>query len=203
MHRRVWLLVAGLAALSLALGTGGFSAAELERGLTVNVVDDPADGHVGIEYLAAPATVEYGSNDGEGADPRGEVNLLTLRNNLGDPAWFTVRVSDPPAGPPMLGGPADSTFELGGQDGVASGERVHLEVPVVCAGNADRETWTLYITAEWDGVTGELTREATIECEKRTPPGPPENPGGPPAENGEEENEGANGNKDRGGGPKN
>jgi hypothetical protein len=40
MNRRVWLLVAALAALSLAMGTGGFSAAELDRGVSVSVAED-------------------------------------------------------------------------------------------------------------------------------------------------------------------
>jgi hypothetical protein len=39
MHRRVWLLVAAFAALSLALGTGGFSAATMDRGVHVSVAD--------------------------------------------------------------------------------------------------------------------------------------------------------------------
>jgi hypothetical protein len=169
MNRRIWLLVAALAALSLAFGTGGFSAAELNRGLSVSVADDPADGYVGIEYIASPATVEYGSNDASGEDSRQKVHLLTLRNNLVDSVYYTVRVQDPTQAPPKLRGNSGPTYELGGQTGVGRGERVRLSAPVVCAGNADQETWTLHITAESDGVTGELTREVTIECEKRTP----------------------------------
>lgn len=186
MDRRVWLLVAAFAALALAFGTGGFSAAEIDRGVTVNVVDDPAEGYVGIEYLADPVTVTYGSNDRQGEDPRHSVHLLTLRNNLDDPVRFTVTVEDPTSAPPKLSGDADS-YELGGATGVARGGTVHLSVPVVCAGDTDRETWALQVTADWGGVVGELTRDVTVECEKRAPrtDEPSETPGDSPGGDGE------------------
>lgn len=178
MHRRVWLLVAAFAALSLALGTGGFSAASMDRGVNVAVVEDPADGYVGLEYHPDRVLVEYGSNDAEGNDPREKVHLLTLRNNLAGPVSFTVVVEDPTAVPPKVkrsnGG--RTTYDLGTLD---PDDSVTLQVPVVCAANGPTETWTLHVTADGEGVLGELTREVTVDCERRQTATPTAEDGAP------------------------
>jgi hypothetical protein len=172
MRRRVWLLVAVLTALLLAFGTGGFSAAQVDRAVQVSVAEDP-NGYVGITYLPDSVRVPYGSTDGQGNDPRSEVHVLTIENNLDDRMALTVVVTDSSGGPPKLensrGGEAE--YDLGGFD---PGESALLDIPVVCAANGATETWQLRITAHGGDIDAILTREVTIECRpphtpKKTP----------------------------------
>jgi hypothetical protein len=88
MHRRIWLLVAVFAVLALTLGTSGFSAASIDRGIAVNVADDE-DAYVGLadpgahgnhpdwmppEYSAETPVTENDST----------ARLFVVRNALGE-----------------------------------------------------------------------------------------------------------------------
>jgi hypothetical protein len=162
MDRRVWLLMATFAALALALGTGGFSAAELDRGVQVSVVED-GDAFVGI-HSQDSITIPYGSNDEQGNDGGAEVQLMTLENNFGEPMTFDVTVHDPTSTPPNLGQGSDGydSFTLDATDGPRG-----VSFPVVCAAAGGSETWTVSITARSPGVTAEIDRSVTIECVKQ------------------------------------
>jgi len=160
MNRRIWLLVAAFAALSLAFGTGGFSAAELDRGVQVSVAEDE-DAFVGIHGQDS-ITISYGSNDEQGNDRREVVQLLALENNFGEPMTFDVTVHDPTSTPPNLGQGSDGydSFTLDATDGSRG-----VSFPVVCAAaNGGSETWTVSITGQSQGVTAEIDRSVTIEC---------------------------------------
>lgn len=166
MNRRVLLLVAVAAAGVMAVGTGGFSAATLERGVQVNIADRPATGLVGVTYHPDSVSVEYGSNDMNGSDPREPVRLLTLQNNLGRRVAFTVVIEDSRRAPPKLknvpsGGRLTRNLGM-----VNPGKSVDLRVSIVCAAN-EGETWDLRIIAVGEDGTihVRLTREVTINCE--------------------------------------
>jgi hypothetical protein len=99
MDRRVWLLVATFAALALAFGTGGFSAAELDRGVSVAVVDHE-DAFVG---LADPGSQGTRPDWPDEWSPREEpvtvenqrVALFGVYNRFGDTTLrVTARVPD-------------------------------------------------------------------------------------------------------------
>ncbi|WP_439027423.1 hypothetical protein [Haloarchaeobius sp. DT45] len=63
MNRRLVLLaMAGVAVLVFATGTGGFSSSALDRGLTVNVVDDQR-AYVGFEQSVEETVVEPDVNE--------------------------------------------------------------------------------------------------------------------------------------------
>jgi len=157
------ILVAAFAALSLALGTGGFSAAQVDRGVSVSVVDDE-HAFVGI-HVQDSISVPYGSNDGNGSDGRERVQVMALENNFGEPLTVDVTVYEQSSQPPQLGKGSDGhdSFTLDPNDGTHG-----VSFPVVCANaNGGSETWTVSVTARTGGVTAVMDRAVRIECVKQ------------------------------------
>jgi hypothetical protein len=142
-RRRLALVVALAAALVTATGTGGYTAAEADRGVNVAVVNDP-NGLLGVEKRV----------NGCGNQPR-----LHVTNNLGQDVEVSATVVD------SLGvhvqPPSPSSVTLTELDPEAN-----IKANVVPPGppTAIDQAITLNVTAVGSGVRIELTRTVTVEC---------------------------------------
>lgn len=176
--RRLALVVAVVCATALAAGTGSFSAASLDRGVSVDVADNPAEGIVGIENAPATVDVAFGAGPNPGAEPAGAsavgggetVRLLTLRNNLDTSVEYRVAVAEDGHSPPT----ADRVWLADGSSDdsavVDSGDAVDVLADIDCA-NQPAETWTVAVTVLADGFEGHVDHEVEVRCE-----GPPSEP---------------------------
>jgi hypothetical protein len=175
--RRLALAVAVVCATALAAGTGSFSAATIERGVSVDVVE-PSDGFVGIEDAPATVEVAFGAGPNPGAESAGAsavgggetVRLLTLRNNLDTTVEYRVAVAEDGHSPPT----ADRVWLADGSSDdsavVDPGDAVDVLADIDCA-NQPAETWTVAVTAVADGFEGHVDHEVEVRCE-----GPPPEP---------------------------
>lgn len=174
--RRLAAVLAVVAVALLSTGSGAFTAAQLDRGMEVNVVEDE-EAFLGVEEL--DPTLNYVDVDG-GADSEGEepsegaqvtldsthedVELLRLENRFGDIELTAIeaRISGDGAGEPdVLGEPSAAEPLSSGDSGLVT---VDVECPEV-PGETASETWEVTVDAEGSGVAVELTRSVTVTCE--------------------------------------
>jgi uncharacterized membrane protein len=155
MARR-WLYgVLVVLAISLLVGTGGFSSAAADRGVDVTVVDDDS-AFLGIT-LESPV-LDNGRHD--------ETQLASVQNRFGVPLTdLEVTVDgDDPQSPKLL---PQSTPDVDVPDSIAPGESGTIEADIQCSnagGDGPTEDWQLHISATSDVATVDLTRTVTVEC---------------------------------------
>jgi hypothetical protein len=169
MHRRTWLFlaVAVVAAGALTLGTSGFSAAEVDRPVSVSVADDQASGFVPLadpgaggthpapEWVDDPSQLRETPVETEGD----RVPLFVVHNRFERP--LTV----------------DTQFVWGELDDVSDVETVTLEPgetravdgSVDCGSHDGPRMVELNVTASTQGVTANITYRATVDCAVSTP----------------------------------
>jgi hypothetical protein len=162
----VWLLVAGLAALSLALGTGGFSAAEIDRGVSVSVADHE-NAYVGLADPGAhgthpsPSWIHRGDNGLMSETPlqqgEGWTRLVVVKNRFGGTS-LDVHARGTDGGDVRLTWASNTTLHPH-DVGVVSGT-------VDCEGATGPQQLGLTIVAE--AVDGSLTAAidypVTVDC---------------------------------------
>jgi hypothetical protein len=91
MRRRVWLLVGALAATTLIGGTGSFSAASMDRGVSVNVADHE-DAYVGLADPGGVGVVTGEVACGDATGPQ-EFHLTVLAH--GTDGGLTAEIDYP------------------------------------------------------------------------------------------------------------
>lgn len=148
--RQFGLAIGVLAAVLLATGTGGFSAMEADRGVTVAVVDDE---HAYLGVTTHDHRLEPGMHD---------VTLLTLTNRFGRDLDVTVTVTDDDRGPPLLIQSYDRSENL-----PAYTSR-DVTADIVCSGQGGSETVTVAVVASSPGVEVQLSRDVTVVCDSAT-----------------------------------
>jgi hypothetical protein len=166
MHRRVWLLVAAFAALSLALGTGGFSAAELDRGVSVSV-SDPGNAIVSLYDPGAPNPPMW-VPDQYHAEP-------TVTGS--DDTVPVVVVYNRFEG-------TDLTVDVEQQDGitltgateteVAVGQHAPVTGSIDCVGG--ESNLGLNVTADGDSMQASIEFDVTVDCRPEPTPTPTATP---------------------------
>jgi hypothetical protein len=154
MRRNLLLLGAAVVVLALTVGTGGFSAAELERGLSVSVSDsdsalvslyDPGDTNP-PDWAPETATEEPTVTD---ADDR--VPVVYVHNRFEEQ---TLRIDLEPESSDVL---TDTTPVT-----VGAGRTEAVPATVDCVGG-DREV-TLTVVAEGDGMSARIDFPVTVDC---------------------------------------
>ena len=145
MRRR--LLFLAILAVASATGTGGFSTAEMDRGVSVSVVSDDK-AMIGIK------THDQNLAPGQTHD----VVLLTVINRLGQNRIndIAVDVDEPKEepDPPKV----KQVLEPRNNDRIWK-----IPARVVC-GSGMSETWTVDLTVKAEGVTAELSRHVDVRC---------------------------------------
>ena len=146
--RTLALAFALIAAAGLLFSTVGFSAAEIDRSIEIDIVDDES------------AAIGYESHDPSLGNETQDKQLLTVTNGLNSNVNVTVDVSD---GEPVVNNPNhEQTLELD------PGEKLEVEQKVHCAGeNKDGDYhMDVNVTASGDDVDVDFqeTRQVTITC---------------------------------------
>lgn len=157
MRRRLYLALAALTAVAVVTGTGGFSTAALDRGVSIQVAEDQEDGLVGVEAPDS-VTVRYGAN--RGPNSRGPVELLTVTNNFDRAVTVEATVAGDTSSPPKLQGTARVD-----DDRLHDGEETAVLADITCA-NRPSEDWTVTITVTSEGTSAVVSEEVTIVCER-------------------------------------
>lgn len=149
MRRRVLVLCALVVVASFAVGTGSYSAASVERDVTVDVVGDE-DAYMSLVY--PDDTVRL-----DGSDTH-KVTVVTVRNQFRQPMDFTVTVT---AG----NGPAvrsDATETTSVSAGI--GESFDVPATIACQSPGQHRTTVSFdVSAEGAGVTAETTTSRTVD----------------------------------------
>ena len=169
MNRRTWafLAIAIVAAGSLTLGTSGFSAAEIDRAVSISVADGQASGFVPLADPGAQGThpapewvtdrSQLRENPVTVEDQH--VPLFVVHNRFETPMDVDARV--------VRGGltdvsDIDSRSLDPGETGVVSGT-------VACGGYAGPATVDLTVTAATQSVTAHIDYQVTVVCASQTP----------------------------------
>lgn len=167
-HARVFALVLAVFAVLIALsGTGGYSAVEADRGVSVSVVEDDV-ALLGVERPGSPAAENV-------SDPP----VLVVTNNAQTALDLEVQVSStrdtPGAG---AGNGSDSGVDRGQSVGSGSvtdggsvtlqpGERTIVRSTDGCgapAANGPDGTTDVHLSAGGEGLAIELTRTVEVAC---------------------------------------
>jgi hypothetical protein len=164
-----------LAVACLLVGSGAFSAASVERGVTVSVADDE-DALLGIdapdsvtvsggEQVTGNDTAVPGKGNGNGANGgqsglrRANTTLLDVNNGFTQPVDVTVSVVAATDGFPRVEG-FERTYSLSPGD-----EPVSVATNVTCPGNGQQERdVTVTLDADGESVGVELNRTVTVTC---------------------------------------
>jgi hypothetical protein len=164
MRRRLLILAAFALAVVSATGTGGFSAAQMDRGVSVAVAPD-SDAILGIKTYDQTADdagkLDPGRTKGETGPPT-EVVLLEVTNRTGqDIESIDVDIDEPDEPnerrPPKV---MDAGASYVGDD------IWEVQADVVC-GSEMSETWTVDLTIQADGVQAELSRSVDVACDSQ------------------------------------
>lgn len=140
--RHASLALAVVVLVAFTVGTGGFSSATVERGVTIAVADDE-QAYLGI----APVNVTVTSGN--------ETRLFTLTNRFGTNLTIDAQVNDTSEN--MNVAAVDMPNRLGG--GVSG----PVNATVACDENATG-TVTVRIDASGAGVEVTMERRVTVEC---------------------------------------
>ena len=146
--RTLALTFALIAAAGLLFSTVGFSAAEIDRSIEIDIVDDQS------------AAIDYESHDPRPGNETTEESLLTVTNGLNSNVNVTVDVSD---GEPVVNNPNhEQTLELD------PGEKLEVEETIDCKGEDKHGDYHMdvNVTASGDDVDVDFqeTRQVTITC---------------------------------------
>jgi hypothetical protein len=177
MSLRAYHVMGVLAVACLLVGSGAFSAASVERGVTVSVAPDE-QALLGID---APDSVtvsggeqvtgndtevpgegkgnENGANDGQSGLRRANATLLDVSNRFTQPVDVTVSVMAVTDGFPRVEG-FERTYSLTPGD-----EPVSVATNVTCPGNGQQERdVTVTLDADGESVGAEMNRTVTVTC---------------------------------------
>jgi hypothetical protein len=157
MARRIWLLVAAVAALALATGTGGFSTAQMDRSMTVNVAS-PENAYVGLYDPGANAAPEWASDYTNGSvTADGDVPLLVVHNQFDDRSLeVTVTLED-----------GAEVSDLGPYEfDLHSGDKRVIHADTTCEGEDTSASVDLRITANSmeESMHATITHTVEIPC---------------------------------------
>jgi hypothetical protein len=179
MSLRAYHVMGVLAVACLVVGSGAFTSASMERGISVSVADDE-DALVGI---VAPENDEVRVTDGERVNGQGEPveagngkgkenglrlsseTLLTLENNAGAELDLAVTIApDGSNGYPNVSAAPDRSYTL------APGDSTDVTTEVVCnPSNAEPErTVTVEVDGAGDGISVSFERTVTVVCDLRS-----------------------------------
>lgn len=156
MARRWLYLVALVLALSLLVSTGGFSAVNADRSVSVSVVPDD-------QALLGIAQHNVELDNGRHDD----VTLVTLENQFPEDlsdvqVW--VHEDDDQRAPKFLS-QNSSVVSVSGELGV--GESVPVRADVGCSnagGSGSTEEWTVRVVASGGSAEVELNRTVSVTC---------------------------------------
>jgi hypothetical protein len=166
MPTRKYVLATGLVAvcLLLATSTGGFSAAEAERGVSVSVVGDD-DAYISLVYPDDAKHVESGD----------VVTYLTVRNQFTEPVDLTVSPEADTDGSELIVARLDDAVDERLDDGHERSLEARFDCPSN-TGETERVTVSFDVTAAGDSVqaeadtSGELrTVDVAVACPEPTP----------------------------------
>ena len=152
MFRRIAVVLFALALLVTVSGTGAYSAASTDRGLTVDVVDDD-EAYVGFE-----STTVYATNT---TNQTTTVTLATVTNRFSSPVELTDVDVD-----------AHPTLEIGlieDSGTIGSGESLAIRAEIRCGETLISSDVAVSVSLEGEDVAAALdgdteTRTATVSC---------------------------------------
>jgi len=151
MRKRVLVLCATVIIASFAVGTGSYSAASVERDVTVDVVGDE-DAYMSMLY--SDDTVRLGGSDAH------EVTVVTIRNRFRQPIDFAVTVTVTASDGLTIQSDAMETTSLS----AGIGESFDVPATVACQSPGQhRATVSFDVTATGAGVTAETTTPRTVD----------------------------------------
>jgi len=149
MRKTVLVLCALAAVVGLAVGSGGFTSAELDRAMTANVVGDE-EAYMSLAYPSDTEAVDAAV----GAPV--ETRLVTVTNRFTQPIDVTVRYTSSGTRNVSMAGAASSSR-------LTAGESMDVAPALTCtqAGQHDL-TVSFNATATSEGVTAKTTEPRTV-----------------------------------------
>jgi hypothetical protein len=157
MHRRVLVLCALVVVASFAVGTGSYTAASVDRGVSINVVSDE-DAYMSLFY--SRDTVRLGGSDVQ------QVTVVTVRNRFTQPIDFTVTVTATAGDGLTVRADAMETTSVS----AGIGESFDVPATVACQTTGQhRATISFDITATGEDVTAKTTSR-TVDYLVTCPP---------------------------------
>lgn len=150
-HLKLASVVLAFAAVSLAVGTGAFSAASADRGVEVAVVDDE-QAMLGID--GGPHAFRNGNEVRE---------LLTVTNRFSESVTVTIEIDEPGGKSPKLMSGGARTVAL------SPGDSHTIDPKIQCSSTGGTalprsETWNVSVTAEGDSVHVDTEAELEVVC---------------------------------------
>jgi hypothetical protein len=159
MRRRVLVLCALVVIASFAVGTGSYSAASVERDVTVDVVGDD-DAYMSLLY--PDDTVRLGGSDAH------EVTVVTVRNRFRQAIDFAVTVTVTAGDGLTVQSDAMETTSVS----AGIGESFDVPATVACQSPGKyRATVSFDVTATGEGVIAETTTSRTVDYRVHCPNG--------------------------------
>lgn len=177
LRTRIALASLVVAAMTVVVATGGFTATEADRTVSVTVVEDD-DAYVGLVYenVSVDATDTRASSS-EGTFTMTDENASMVTNQFPNEFEVTVDVEDEVDGdPPDVEYALDDGASSGGVTGegdhatVPPGERAIFDAEVECeagdSGHPKSGTVEVVYDVESDdsSVSATVTREVDVEC---------------------------------------
>ena len=151
MRRRVLMLCALVVVAGFAVGTGSYSAASVERDVTVDVVGDE-DAYMSLLY--SDDTVRLGGSDVQ------EVTVVTVRNQFSQPIDFAVTVTATAGNGITVQSDATDTTSV--SSGI--GESFDVPATVTCqTPGQHRATLSFDVTATGESVSAETTTPRSVD----------------------------------------
>lgn len=158
MRRRVLVLCVLVVVASFAVGTGSYSAASVERDVTVDVVGDE-DAYMSLLY--PDNTVRLGGSDAQ------EVTVVTVRNRFRQPIDFAVTVTVTAGDGLRVQADAMETTRFS----AGIGDAFDVPATIACQSPGQhRATLSFDVTATGAGVTAETTTSRTVDYLVTCPP---------------------------------
>ncbi|MFC6753377.1 hypothetical protein [Halorubrum tibetense] len=159
-RRHLILTLGGASAGAMTIGSGAFSSAQAERGVSVSVVDDD---HALVGYDSPSDEA-----DGKAVTDGERVDLVTVENRFADGAELSIEDVTLEVIPDD--GEYPKVTEVTYDDGTfGSGDSETIEGTIECAGSGERATVELTVRVAGEGVSAELfgdteTRRFEIVC---------------------------------------
>ena len=159
-RRHLILTLGGASAGAMTIGSGAFSSAQAERGVSVSVVDDD---HALVGYDSPSDEA-----DGKAVTDGERVDLVTVENRFADGAELSIEDVTLDVTPDD--GEYPKVTEVTYDDGTfRSGDSETIEGTIECAGGGERATVELTVRVAGEGVSAELfgdteTRRFEIVC---------------------------------------
>lgn len=176
MTVRVRHVLLVLSATCLVVGSGAFTAASVERGVSVSVADDE-DAYLGLDVpeevtvaggewvtgsgASTPAAAGERQSNGAGNSEqaglrRQTVALFEVTNRFSASVDVDVSIESRPGVP--------NVESVSPAEDVDPGATASVTAVVTCPSGHPEKDLTLYITAEGHGVSVEMTRTVTVTC---------------------------------------